>query len=272
MAGENRMVFYDIASDEPLRTFAPNPWKTRLALNYKCLPYRTEWVHMPDIRQLRESLGVPANRTSPDGSPYHTLPLLHDPKTGKYVGDSFEIAQYLDAQYPDTPRLFRPNTVGLTAGWNFHIDTLFTRYTPLCGEMPFDPKHKEKIYSMFASRMATMKEPPANSVADPTKAMSEFETALGELLKSFRHTGGTTDRYFRPGGTAEAEVQCAPKGREGKVWLDGDEPVYADFIVGAWLKMFEASMKAEDWQEVRKWQGGFWGSLVDALEPWTQIK
>jgi len=47
MAPESQIIFYDIASDKPLRTFAPNPWKTRLALNFKGIPYRTEWVRIP---------------------------------------------------------------------------------------------------------------------------------------------------------------------------------------------------------------------------------
>ena len=55
-------------------------------------------------------------------------------------------------------------------------------------------------------------------------------------------------------------------------FLDGDEPVYADFIVGAWLKMFEASLESEDWRRVRAWQDGLWGRVVDALNEWSEIK
>lgn len=70
MASHNLITFYDIASAPPQKTFAANPWKIRLALNYKGVPYRTECVEMPDIHSVREGLGVPANRTLPDGTPY----------------------------------------------------------------------------------------------------------------------------------------------------------------------------------------------------------
>ena len=43
------IIFYDIASSAPVRTFAPNPWKTRYALNHKKLPYETKPIDMPDI-------------------------------------------------------------------------------------------------------------------------------------------------------------------------------------------------------------------------------
>ena len=88
----NEIVFYDIASGPPVRTFAPNPWKTRYALNFKTVTYKTQAVDMPDIASVREQLGVPANRTLPNGSPYHTLPLIHDRTTNQFIGDTFEIA------------------------------------------------------------------------------------------------------------------------------------------------------------------------------------
>ena len=91
-ANSKGIVFYDIASKEPRTTFAANPWKCRLALNLKGVKYSTQWVEMPDITAVREKLGVPANRTLPDGTPYHTLPVIHDTATGALIGDSFEIA------------------------------------------------------------------------------------------------------------------------------------------------------------------------------------
>ena len=113
------IIFYDIASSTPHHTFAPNPWKTRYALNHKNLPYKTKPIDMPDIHSVRSQLGVPANRTLPNGSPYHTLPLIHDQSTATYIGDTFEIALHLDKTYPDSPPLFRPGTIGLTAALTF---------------------------------------------------------------------------------------------------------------------------------------------------------
>ena len=48
--------------------------------------------------------------TWPDGSPMYTLPAIHDPSTGTSVADSTAIARYLDATYPDTPRVIPEGT------------------------------------------------------------------------------------------------------------------------------------------------------------------
>lgn len=274
MSSESPVTFYDIASGPPLRTFAPNPWKTRFALNFKGLPYHTQWVNLPDISSLRQRLGVPANRTLPDGTPYHTLPVIQDNTRGKLLGDSFEIALYLDEFYPETPRLFRPLTTGLTAAFNAHVDGLFTKFVGLCSQMPFDPSLEDAVRNIFVQRTGVKSWDDLQLSSEQREKMFiSFESALGELAKAYKHTGGTTDYLWRAGGTEQAQSQQPPPGREeARPFLDGDEPVYADFIVGAWLKMMEASMKSEDWQRVRAWQGGLWGRLVDALDNWSEIK
>ena len=246
-----------------------------MALNLKGVPYQTEWIEMPDITAVREKLGVPANRTLPDDTPYHTLPVIWDLATGKLVGDSFEIALYLDSTYTDGPRLFRPFTTGLTAAFNARIDGVFTKFAGLCTQMPFDPAVLDAVQAMFAERM-----PAIQAMADQQSinqqgeiSLASFEAALGELAKAYRHTGGTTDYFWRAGGTAESQAQRPPPGRETTgPFLDGDEPVYADLVLGAWLKMFEISMPPEDWQHVRGWHGGLWGRIVDALSEWSEIK
>lgn len=274
MSAAQPLVFYDIASAPPLRTFAPNPWKTRLALNLKGLPYRTEWISMPDIPAARQRLNLPATRTLPDGTPYHTLPALHDPTTATLLGDSFEIALYLDRAYPARPALFRPLTAGLTAAFNAHVDGLFTRHAALCSAMPIDPRIEAEVQAIFARRAGAASWADLQlGAAQRESLLASFEAALGELAKAYRHTGGTTDYVWRARGTDEKQAQRAPEGRaEGAPFLDGEAPVYADLIVGAWLKMMEASLPGEEWAQVRTWQGGMWGRLVEVLDAWAEIK
>jgi glutathione S-transferase len=273
MSSDNKITFYDIASKPPSRTFAPNPWKTRFALNYKGLPYQTQWVDMPDITALRENLGVPANRTLPNGKPFHTLPVINDPSTGKLLGDTFEIALYLDSAYPEAPKLFRSHATGLTAAFNAHVDGLFTKYAILNDQMPFDPRCLDKVMAMFTKRAESMSVDLQLNSDQREKMFLSFEADLGELAKAYRHTGGTTDYFWRTGGTQQEQSQRPPADREqAGPFLDGNEPAYADFIVGAWLKAIEASMKPEDWQRLRSWQDGLWGRVVDALDKWSEIK
>jgi len=274
MTSNQAITFYDIASAPPLRTFAPNPWKTRFALNFKGVPYQTQWVDMPDITSLRETLGVSANRTHADGSPFHTLPVVHDASTGALLGDSFEIALYLDQTYSDGPSLFRPLSTGLSAAWNANVDTIFTKYIILGDQMPFDPRVQDAVNAIFAKRAAGMNVATLQLSPEQREGLFVgFEAALGELAKAYHHTGGTTDHFWRTGGTDKTQSQTAPPGREcGGPFLDGDQPAYADFIIGAWLKALESSMKPEDWHRVRQWQGGLWGRLMDALRKWSDIK
>jgi glutathione S-transferase len=273
MTSDTGITFYDIKSSEPRRTFAPNPWKTRLALNHKGLKYQTQWVDMPDITALREKLNVPANRTLPDGTAFHTLPVIHDHATGAIIGDTFEIALYLDKTYPDRPTLFKPHTTGLTALLNSQMDTLFTKHLAVVHEMVFPPESKDACYAIFAKRAGAKSYSDLQPSAEQREAVFvQFEAALDELLKGFRHTGGTTDHFWRaPGAKETTNLQRGPKKRG--IWLDdGEEPAYSDFIIGAWLKCLEVNMREEDWRRIRGWNEGFWGRYVDALEKWAEIK
>lgn len=98
------IVFYDIAMRPPVEenSCAVNPWKTRLALNFKGVPYTTSWVPLPDISKVRSKLKVPPCRKFADGSDFYTLPIIEDPTTGSLVGDSFDIAVYLQKTYPNS--------------------------------------------------------------------------------------------------------------------------------------------------------------------------
>lgn len=225
---------------------------------------------MPNITALREKLGVPPNRTFPDGSPYHTLPAIQDLSTGQVIGDSFEIALYLDRVYPQHTPLFRPLTSGLTAAFNAQVDGIFTKFVGLCDQMPITDTAKV----VFVQRAGVCKWEDLRLVEGKRPQMFvDFEAALGELAKAYDHTGGTTDYIWRSGGTGTAQKQRPPPGLEqAGPFLDGDEPTYSDFIVGAWLQMMKASMRPEDWQKLCKWQGGLWERILSGLENWSEIK
>ena len=122
------IVFYDIPSSLPHKAWSPNTWKTRYAsssshsilrallhppvvrylLNIKGIPYRTQWIEYPDIADHVKSLGVPP--TEPGTLTPYTLPAIYDPKTKRVVAESFNIAAYLDDEYPDTPAIMPKET------------------------------------------------------------------------------------------------------------------------------------------------------------------
>lgn len=268
------IVFYDIAMRPPVEKncCAPNPWKTRLALNFKGVPYSTSWVALPDVAKVRSSLKVPSCRKFADGTDFLTLPIIKDPATDSLVGDSFDIAVYLQNTYPDSGagNLFPPQTIdyvftnslGLPiplsecpegfpeyAKFNVNVDAAFSAHVQLSTQcFPFDPATAEISKAEFVRRAGvTCWEDFALVGEEREKLKDSFRNTLGGLAKLFlRDTSGP--------------------------FLLGTRPSYADLIVGGWLRMMRATLPESEWEEVRSWHGGLFGQLHDALEVYAEMK
>lgn len=258
------IVFYDIAFKAPREdtNSAPNPWKTRLALNFKAMPYATTWVPLPDVEKVRRSIHVPACRKWGDGSDYYTLPVITDPNTRESIGDSFDIAVYLQKTYPDSGLdLFpkqkldyvytpdQPSPIPLTdirggehddyAEFNMSVDALFTEHVILMAHgMPIDPAGEQ----VFVKRAGVDSFDAFKFVGEPRKQMLlSFERKLEGLAKVFR------------------------RDKSGPFVL-GTKASYADLIVGAWLRMASRTLESTEWEALRGWHGGVFGQLHDALD------
>lgn len=270
MTDSNPLVFYDISSPLEPRSYAPNPSKGRITLSFKNLPFKTEFVDLLDIPEVRKGLNCAATRKLDDGSDYYTLPMVHDPTTGKTLGDTFDIASYLHEQYPDSggclfpsdstrtgldyesPHKDTPFYAPLTtnehskyvayAKFNVHIDTTFTCYVALLAQrLPFNPERMEETRAVFAKRAHL------NSWDDLTLTDEKRE----ELMVAFEKAL-----------TSLAELY---KVHESGPYLEGAVPNYADIIVGGWLNMFYMLMKKEEWERFRSWHGGVFARLHDVL-------
>ncbi|KAG8885421.1 hypothetical protein FRB97_001144 [Tulasnella sp. 331] len=112
-----KIVLYDIPGKPGSRAWSPTTWKARLILNYKSIPYRTEWVSFPDIEPTFKSLGIKETKTKPDGQKYYSCPAIIDYTVTPEVkvADSNVIAMYLDDKHASEkqygPRLFPEGTV-----------------------------------------------------------------------------------------------------------------------------------------------------------------
>jgi glutathione S-transferase len=269
------IVFYDIATRPPVEEncCSPNPWKTRLALNFKGLPYSTSWVALPDITKVRSSLKVPPCRRFADGTDFFTLPIIEDPATNSLVGDSFDIAVYLRNTYPNSGAgdLFPSQTLDYVlthdfallvplsecresefpeyAKFNVNVDAAFSAHVQLTVQgFPFDPVTAEISKAEFVRRAGvTCWEDFALVGKEREKMKDSFRNMLGGLAKLFlRDTSGP--------------------------FLLGTRASYADLIVGAWLRMMRATLPKSEWEEVRSWHGGLFGRLHDALEVHAEVK
>ncbi|KAL4889845.1 hypothetical protein BDV59DRAFT_101820 [Aspergillus ambiguus] len=269
------IVFYDIAMRPPVEKTccSPNPWKTRLALNFKNVPYSTSWVPLPDVAKVRKGLKVPPCRKFADGTDFFTLPIIEDPSTGSLVGDSFDIAVYLQKTYPNSGAgdLFPPQTIDYEfaqdpatpvplsecsnsdfpeyAKFNVNVDAAFTAHVSLAvQEFPFDPATADISKAEFARRAGLTRWEDFRLAGEAREKVKEsFRNTLGGLAKVFsKDTSGP--------------------------FLLGARATYADFIVGAWLRMMHATLPESEWKEVRSWHNGLFGQLHDALEAYAQVK
>ncbi|KAJ7904991.1 hypothetical protein B0H13DRAFT_2274571 [Mycena leptocephala] len=77
------IILYDIPSKAPGCAWSPNTWKIRYALNFKGLAYKTVWIEYPDIMDLCKLIGAEPTMIRKNGTPYYSLPVIQDPKTGK---------------------------------------------------------------------------------------------------------------------------------------------------------------------------------------------
>ncbi|GAA5994133.1 hypothetical protein JCM5350_000575 [Sporobolomyces pararoseus] len=95
------IIFYDLVPAPGSKLFySPNTMKTRLSLAHKGVPFETKAVTYSDTRTwLKEKTGF--ERVF--------CPLIELPD-GKFIMDSWKIAEWLDEAYPDAPSLFQPDS------------------------------------------------------------------------------------------------------------------------------------------------------------------
>ncbi|KAI4272413.1 MAG: hypothetical protein L6R38_006617 [Xanthoria sp. 2 TBL-2021] len=101
MSEAQPIILFDLPGKGHCSSWSPNTWKTRLVLNYKQIPYTTQWIELNHIAPHFKSLGIPPNPPSLNPKPY-TVPAIRLPD-GTYIMDSKNIAASLEEKYPDPP-------------------------------------------------------------------------------------------------------------------------------------------------------------------------
>ncbi|KAF8630565.1 hypothetical protein AX17_005377 [Amanita inopinata Kibby_2008] len=91
--------------------------RLKYTLNFKGVPYKTEWVNHTEVEPLFEEKSIPASTTWPDGRPRYTLPSILDTDAKIGVTESQQIAEYLDKAFPNTPKVIPPGTEALQAAY-----------------------------------------------------------------------------------------------------------------------------------------------------------
>ncbi|KZV91653.1 hypothetical protein EXIGLDRAFT_615386, partial [Exidia glandulosa HHB12029] len=246
------ITFYDISSNKGV--WSPNTWKTRLALNFKGIPYKTQWLSFTEIEPFMKKLGAKPTGKKPapdDAEDWYTCPVIAVPSADgsapKLIEESDAIAEYLDAAYPGTPKLFPAGTRALQAAFaQFFVPQVMMPTIPvLLAGVP--------------------------GILDETNAKYVEESRL-------RWYGAPLNTWAPLGSEKRAGIWKTAEEAWGKlatmyaksdgVWLSGTQPVYADFLVVSVLAFAREVVQESEFTAMLKWHGGVWGKLWAASSPY----
>ncbi|PPQ85501.1 hypothetical protein CVT25_006581 [Psilocybe cyanescens] len=246
------IIFYDIPSTLSGNAWSPNTFKTRYTLNFKGIPYTTEWVEYPDIEPVCKKLGIKPTTKNPDGSDSYTLPAIHDPSTGVYIADSILIAEYLDKTYPDTPTVLPRSTLALHHAFDEALDAAL------------DP-----LWEFILPDTCLALNPRSLEYFSRTR-----EQAFGKSLEDLRPKGDYATKRW---GELQASI--------GKVdtWYSktddlgpffmGNEASWGDIVVASyliWLRIVWGQ-DSQQWKDIAGWHVGRWARLLQDLEKYAII-
>jgi glutathione S-transferase len=179
------ITLYELAGADRSLRFAPHCWKSKLALAHKKLSFKTEPVWFTE----KEKFAM---------SEQPLLPIITD--GDKVVSDSWAIAEYLEATYPDGPSLFANDEAKVKAE-AFHqwLSTALSKHVP--GILLLD------LYNVLAdqdkdyfrtTREAKIGKSLEEFAANPEKHIQGLQAELSsvrELLATQNYLGGENPDY-----------------------------------------------------------------------------
>ncbi|TFK37165.1 hypothetical protein BDQ12DRAFT_753114 [Crucibulum laeve] len=245
------ITFYDFPSTKPGQAWNPNTWKTRYSLNYKQIPYKTEWVEYPDVAGLCKKIGIPPTSKNADGSDLYTLPAIYDSSTGTGIADSLLIAEYLEKTYPDTPKLFPHGTAVLQSSFN---DAFMSKL--------------EALWQFVLPVTATRLNPSSEEYFTRTRT-----AVFGKPLKDVFPKGEEHVAEWKKLKDGFVAIDGWYQKSGGSTFIMGETPVFADFIIGGFVFFAKAIFgeDSEEWKDMVLWNGGRWDKIVISLEKYAQV-
>jgi len=245
------ITFFDVPSKVQDKAWSPTNWKIRYVLNYKQLPYKTQWIEYPDIELFCKNKGIAPTGTKTDGSPFYTLPAIHDDTTGVFLADSVPIAQYLDETYPYTPAVI---PIGTEVLMNAFIDACAAKMTaiwPIALPNIVDILNAPSAEYFHRTRSAYFGKPVEELVPvgeARIQAIAQFKKGLGDIVAWFEKNGG-------------------------KSFVMGDKPTFCDFVLGATLTGFKVILGEDsiDWKAVSSSHGGRLARFLDDLKDYQAV-
>jgi len=248
----NEILFYDLTIQSSVRAnkcFAPNTLPIRYALNYKKLPYKTLWLEVQEIEPVAKKLGAKPTKVKPNGDPCYTVPFIHDQSTGVVMSESSDIVQYLDKQYPSSPRVITPGTLA--------FETAYYKYFHNGVRMKWPRPIHQYLYETVTPESAAF-----------LKEMRE--AAFGDTLVNIaKNPQSHWDGYKDAFGSVALPIYEKAEG----IFLKGNEPGWGDFVTASalWSIKLLYGADSQEWKYIETWQDGRWAKLIKDLEPYAYI-
>jgi len=205
---------YDLAGADDRIRFSPYCWRIRMALAHKQLAVTTIPVRFME----KEKLAFSGQKL---------VPVIRD--GANVVSDSWAIAEYLEAAYPDRPALFPVGSKPLTS---------------------FVRNWTQTRLSMPLMRIALMDIYEVIDAGDRDYFRTSREQRFGKKLE---------DVVTPDEGRAAFNAELAPAREtlKGQPFLNGDAPAFADYClfgVFMWLRSVSAARVLDEDDAVHTWR------------------
>ena len=217
--------------------------EARLALNYKGIPYLTEWVEYPDLKPKFQSLGLQPNNKSVSVAEYSS-PVVRM-TDGTYVMDSRKIADTLEKLQPE-PSLHLDSE---------HVDRV--QKVVLAVWVALTPIAIPRVPELLLNH-------PSADYFRETRA-KRFGMPLTELAKSDKARDAFT--------TAEApmnDLKTILQEHDDGPNVLGKQPSYADLIVAAMWRCAERLDKDGDFFGKAMQFDPVFAAQYEACREWLQ--
>lgn len=256
------ITLYDVRSTIP-QPWAPNIWRIRyehssvshhylsssniifrFILNYKRLPYRTQFIEFVDVEKTLRSMNAPPAAARPDGSPIYNLPVIYDPRTNNVITNANLIAEYLETTYPARP---------VYPDGSRALQTLFVHYIQEVFVKPLLPIMVPMTHDHLPERsQAHFQKQAYNPLSGPQK-----EQAWLAVKEQFDFLASMLDKNAGIDG-------------DGIVAM-GHEVSYADFALCSVLIWVEKVSPHDGWARIRQWNGGRWSKLYERMSVYMDV-
>ena len=165
------------------------------------------------------------------------------------MSESSDIIEYLEKQYPSSPRVITPGTLAFEIAYYHYF---------FGGMRPKWPKlANQYMYETISPKSAAFIKPLREEV-------------FGDTLENMtKNPQSQWDGYRDAYSTVALPIYDKAEG----IFLKGSEPGWADFVTASFFLCIKLLFGADskEWKFAETWDGGRWVKLIKDLEPYAYI-